>query len=76
MARSFGTVRQGPPPAEYQHKPSEQLFSVLQRDGKAYLKRHQIGFDGAPTNIFERQIDYWFGVRRTRPQLRQSDRVG
>ena len=34
---------------------------MLERDGKWYQRRHQIGFDGKETNIVEKQIDYVMG---------------
>jgi predicted CXXCH cytochrome family protein len=66
MARSFGLVRSVKtfPELEggsFQHSASEELFTVSAREGRPYIKRHQIGFDGSITNVFEAQIDYWFG---------------
>src|SRR6185503_7762965 len=66
MARTFGNVRTGDEFAElkrgsFQHDASEEFFTVHARDGRSYLKRHQVGFDGAVTNVLEAQIDYWFG---------------
>ncbi len=66
MARTFGAVRTGNEFPElkggsFQHDASDEVFTVHARDGKPYLKRHQIGFDGAVTNTLEAQIDYWFG---------------
>ncbi len=66
MARTFGSA-----PSEkefpelkggvFQHRASDEIFTVVSRDGRPYLKRHQAGFDGAVTNVFEAKIDYWFG---------------
>ena len=66
MARSFGTLRPDNTFPEltggaFHHKPSDEFFTVSTRDAKPYLKRHQIGFDGSIVNVFEAQIDYWFG---------------
>ena len=61
MARSFGTVRQPPPPGAFRHHASEQLFTLFNRGGQPMLRRQQIGFDGAPSNVLERKLDYWFG---------------
>ena len=66
MARSFGTVRSEKEFPElksgaFHHSASEEYFSVYARDGKPFLKRHQIGFDGTVTNVLETRIDYWFG---------------
>ncbi len=66
MARTFGVVQTGSEFPElkggsFHHAASDEHFTVYQRDGKPYLKRHQIGFDGAVTNILDARIDYWFG---------------
>jgi predicted CXXCH cytochrome family protein len=66
MARSFGTIppNNGLPELQkgsLQHKPSEQFFSIYQRDAKSYLGRSQVGFNGATTNFVESEIHYWFG---------------
>ncbi len=66
MARSFGTVRPENKFPElrggaFQHSASEEFFTVYARDGRPFLKRHQIGFDGSITNVLEMQIYYWFG---------------
>ena len=64
MARSFGRIRPDSPELSrgaFQHKTSEELFTVSNRDGKPFMRRHQIGFDGSITNVFEAPIDYWFG---------------
>jgi len=66
MARTFGAIRTGNEFPElkggvFQHDASEEFFTVYASGGGPRLKRSQIGFDGAATNIFEAQIDYWFG---------------
>ena len=66
MARSFGTVATGtalPPIAggTFRHDASEQFFSLLERDGKTYLKRHQTASDGTAGNILEKPVGYWIG---------------
>jgi predicted CXXCH cytochrome family protein len=66
MARTFGIIssEQDFPELKagsFQHTASEEFFTVYTRNGKPYLKRHQIGFDGAVTNVFEAQIDFSFG---------------
>jgi len=50
MARTFGAVRSEHEFPElkgggFQHTASEEIFTMSARDGKPYLKRHQIGFD-------------------------------
>src|SRR5262245_42087947 len=51
MARTFGAVRSEKEFPElsgggFKHDASEELLIAYARDGKPYLKRHQIGFDG------------------------------
>jgi predicted CXXCH cytochrome family protein len=40
---------------------SDRYYTMTERDGKWFVRRHQIGFDGKPTNIVEKQIDYVVG---------------
>lgn len=61
MARSFGAVMQAPPLGELKHDASQQSFTVFSRAGQPLLRRQQTGFDGAPANVIERKLDYWFG---------------
>jgi len=66
MARSFyramsqnlaEAVKSGP----YFHEASHTYFETIERAGKFYQRRWQIGFDGRDTNIEEKQIDYVLG---------------
>src|SRR5262245_32869727 len=62
MARSF--YRPGPentPGGSYYHEASEQYFTMYQRGGRYYQRRHQIGPDGGQINIVEKQIDFVLG---------------
>src|SRR5262245_12748761 len=66
MARTFGAAQSENDFPElkrgaFHHDASEEFFTVYARDGRPYLKRHQAGFDGATTNVFEARIDYWIG---------------
>jgi predicted CXXCH cytochrome family protein len=66
MARTFSAVRSENDFPElkrgaFHHDASEEFFTVYARDGSPHIKRHQIGFDGAVTNIFESRIDYRIG---------------
>src|SRR5262245_58438837 len=65
MARSFGAMRPKDTlelqPANFYHDASEEFFTVLVRDGRSYLERHQTGWDGNKAQVFEAKIDYWFG---------------
>ncbi len=42
-------------------KASDRYYTMIQRDGKWYQRRHQIGFGGRETNVVEKQIDYVIG---------------
>ncbi|HWZ34338.1 MAG TPA: tetratricopeptide repeat protein [Bryobacteraceae bacterium] len=61
MARSF--YRPGPEnkTGRYFHAPSNTWFTMLERDGKYFQRRSQIGFGGLETNIDEKQIDFVMG---------------
>lgn len=66
MARSFGVVRLDSGFSElnggsFHHEASAEFFSVFTRDGKAIMRRQQVGVDGAAVNVVERMIDYSFG---------------
>ena len=43
------------------NRASDRYYTMLERDGKWYQRRHQIGFDGKEINIVEKQIDYVMG---------------
>jgi predicted CXXCH cytochrome family protein len=43
------------------NKASDRYYKLVQRDGKLYEQRHQIGFEGKDTNLEEMQIDYVVG---------------
>ncbi len=65
MGRSFRSVAQASLP-EFQgqtfyHRTSEQYLTPYRRDNKFYLRRHQVGFDGAITNVLEKEVHYVFG---------------
>lgn len=45
----------------FYHPASDRYYSTFQRDGKFYQRRHQIGFDGKKTNVFEKEIHYVMG---------------
>jgi predicted CXXCH cytochrome family protein len=45
----------------YYHAASDSYFSMVQRDGKYFQRRWQIGYDGKETNIEEKQIDFIIG---------------
>lgn len=80
MARTFGAaqsenefpdLKRG----DFQHGASEEFFTIYARDGRSYLKRRQIGFDGAVTNVFESRIDYRIGSgNRARSYISRTKR--
>jgi tetratricopeptide (TPR) repeat protein len=43
------------------HRPSGRYYTMLQRDGQWYQRRHQIGYEGKEENAIERRIDYVIG---------------
>ena len=43
------------------NRASDRYYTMIERDGKWYQRRHQIGFDGQPANIVEKEIDYVVG---------------
>ena len=62
MGRSFAlpsaaTVGRG----SYFHAPSASHFSVLERAGRYYQRRHQLDADGREVNVIEKAIDYVMG---------------
>ena len=66
MARTFGAVQSENDFPElkrgaFHHDASEEFLTVYARDGRSYIQRRQIGFDGAATNVFEARIDYRIG---------------
>ena len=54
MARSFARLGADKSwratPGRVDHKASGRHYTMVQRDGRFYQRRHQIGFDGAETN--------------------------
>ena len=62
MARSFHRpAPENTKPATFYHKPSDSYFTIVEREGRFYQRRYQIGFDGKETNSVEKQIDYVVG---------------
>ncbi len=43
------------------NRASDRYYTMLERDGKWYQRRHQIGFAGKETNIVEKQVEYVIG---------------
>ena len=67
MARSFyrpapaNTVEDYRANNGYYHSASDTHFTMLERGGKYYQRRYQIGFQGQPTNVDEKEIDFVIG---------------
>src|SRR5439155_15358232 len=66
MARSFGVVRVGTeaaqaPAGQFRHNLTEQDYSVSRRNGKLYLRRSAVGYDGKPADVLEAELGYWMG---------------
>jgi len=67
MGRSFSrpttanTIGGPKKPVTFYHKPSDSYFTNIERDGKFFQRRYQIGFDGKETNSFEKEIHFVMG---------------
>ena len=68
MGRSFSQLRPAFAPSGatadrpvLYHPASDRYYTMLQRDGKFYQRRHQIGFDGKETNVLELEAHYVTG---------------
>ncbi len=67
MGRSFSRVRPGQTLGDVtsanrlHHKASDRFYTMVERGGAFYQRRHQAGFDGQETNVVEIQADYVIG---------------
>src|SRR6185437_4810759 len=43
------------------NKASDRYYKMTERDGNWYEQRYQLGFDGKPSNIVEKEIDFVMG---------------
>lgn len=43
------------------HRPSGRYYTMIERDGEWFQRRHQTGFDGKETNAVETRVDYVIG---------------
>jgi predicted CXXCH cytochrome family protein len=43
------------------NRASDRYYTMLERDGKLYQRRHQLGPDGKEINVVEKQVDYVIG---------------
>ena len=67
MGRSFSRPTTGNTTGDqktrvtFYHKASDSSFTMVERDGRFYQRRYQIGFDGQETNSFEKEIHFVIG---------------
>jgi tetratricopeptide (TPR) repeat protein len=65
MGRSFSALQPDaggiPGVGSFYHEPSGRYYTMIQRDGTFYQRRHEIGFDGKETNAIEFRADYVIG---------------
>ena len=67
MGRSFykpspaNTVEDYRVTSSFYHAASDTHFTMLERSGKYYQRRYQIGADGKESNVEEKQVDYVMG---------------
>ena len=67
MARSFYRPAPGNTVEDYRvnngyyHPESDTHFTMLERNGKYYQRRYQVGFQGEQTNVDEKEIDFVLG---------------
>jgi predicted CXXCH cytochrome family protein len=45
----------------FYHAASDRYYTMYRKDGKYYLRRHQLGPDGKETNVVEKQSDFVVG---------------
>jgi predicted CXXCH cytochrome family protein len=43
------------------HKPSGFIYTMIERDGAYFQRRHTLDFEGTPTNVIEQKVDYVIG---------------
>jgi predicted CXXCH cytochrome family protein len=65
MGRSFArvrtTVEDFTKANTFYHPASDRHYTMYEKDGKYYQRRHQIGFDGKETNVLEKEIHFVLG---------------
>ena len=63
MARAFSRVAGSQFAAgnRVYHEASDRYYTMVQRDGKLYQRRHQVGFGGTETNVLELEAHYVVG---------------
>lgn len=61
MGRSFSRAVPFGEVTDFYHAPSDTHFAMESRGGKYFQRRWQIGFDGRPTNVEEREASFVLG---------------
>ena len=57
----------------YYHEPSDRHYTMSERNGEYFIRRHQIGPEGDEVNILEKRIDYVIGSgNHARSYLRRT----
>ena len=61
--------------ATFYHRASDSYFTMLERDGRFYQRRYQVGADGKETNSLEKEIDFVLGSgNHARAYLHRTNR--
>jgi tetratricopeptide (TPR) repeat protein len=47
--------------ATFSHRASDRDYTIVQRGGEWFERRHQAGYEGKTTNVIERRVDYVVG---------------
>src|SRR5579871_2536088 len=59
----------------YYHRASDSYFAMIERDGKYYQRRYQLGSDGQQINILEKSVDFVVGSgNHSRTYLHRSEK--
>ena len=81
MGRSFyrpalsNTLGDSRTPITFYHQASDSYFTMIERDGRYYQRRHQVGFDGKETNVMEKEIHFVLGSgNHVRAYLHRTNR--
>jgi hypothetical protein len=61
MGRSFSPPAALPKLEAFYHSRSDRHYAVVERDGRWFIRRHQIGYKGGVANEVEREIHYAIG---------------
>jgi predicted CXXCH cytochrome family protein len=83
MGRSFYRLQPGNVVEDFSehnsfyHEASDRHYQMIQRDGRYFQRRYQIGRDGVETNVIEKEIDFVVGSgNHSRTYLHQAGTGG